>query len=72
METRPKGIGKMDSPQFLFTEEFRLGKGSQEAFRRVSPGKDRNPEKEKPYPKWNSKRAHRVHPYWSDNLKYGY
>jgi hypothetical protein len=64
---RRKRIGKYDFSN-SFTEESQptRSKGIQESFRR---GPRDGAETPKP---WNSRLAHKVHPYWSTNLKYVY
>jgi hypothetical protein len=64
---RRKRIGKYDFSN-SFTEEVlpSRSKGIQESFRR---GPRDGAETPKP---WNSRLAHKIHPYWSTNLKYVY
>jgi hypothetical protein len=57
---------KPDPKTRFLTSEASAGwsKGNQEAFRR---GPRERPETPK---QWNRQRCYRIHPYWSDNLKY--
>jgi len=60
---RAKGIVTKDD----FRAEEGFSKNSTDRSTRVGA----KPERERPVA-WNSRRAHKVHPYWSHNLKYGF
>jgi hypothetical protein len=66
-DTRTKTIGRKDSPRYVFDQEVPVwSKGIQESFRRGPRERAETPKNPL------ARRAHKVHPYFSDNLRYAY
>jgi hypothetical protein len=66
-DTRTKTIGRKDSPRYVFDQELPVwSKGIQESFRRGPRERAETPKNPL------ARRAHKVHPYFSDNLRYAY
>jgi hypothetical protein len=71
-DTRRKQIGRKDSPRYLFTEEPKRptsqeSRADTRGFPEGRQGRCEKPDRSRP---WNAQRCYRVHPYWTNNLRY--
>jgi len=72
MEPSTKRIGTSRLPRFVFTEDFPRVKVALKPSDEGSLSRLRNPNLKDRKVRWNARRCYKVHPYWTDNLKYVY